>query len=88
MQKKTRKSTLPESELLQDVGAQIRSCRKLAGLSIADVSALLYLKDNSPNIYRIEAGQRNISLKILHKLASAVNAEIHISLIPVSSEES
>ncbi|WP_025686054.1 helix-turn-helix domain-containing protein [Paenibacillus maysiensis] len=61
------------SDLLKLVGARIRNLRKQRGLSQAKLAELSELQDSY--IGGIERGERNISLKSIDKITSALEVE-------------
>lgn len=60
------------------VGEEVRRARKLAGLTQAEVAARL---DTSPTyVTNVEAGRLNLTLGQLTRVASAIGADLQVSL--------
>jgi transcriptional regulator with XRE-family HTH domain len=68
------------------VGQEVRRARKAAGLTQADVAARL---ETSPTyVTNVEAGRLNLTLGQLARVASAIGAELQVSLPLVTFESS
>jgi transcriptional regulator with XRE-family HTH domain len=64
----------PGAELQKLFGANLRAARMKAGLSQTDVAALSGIAQQS--ISQIEAGQHNLTLKTMDKLARVVSRDV------------
>jgi XRE family transcriptional regulator, regulator of sulfur utilization len=67
-------------QMLRDFGAQVRLIREQAGLSQETVAARMGV--SQPNISEIEGGQVNVSLRTIMRLASAIECEMLLQLLP------
>jgi transcriptional regulator with XRE-family HTH domain len=72
--------TEDEDQILRDFGAQFRLAREYAGLSQEVVAERLGM--TQPNVSEIERGQVNVTLKMMVRLASAVNGALSLHLMP------
>ncbi len=61
-----------------EISYQILQLRKKRGLSQSDLAKKI--GTNQSNVARIESGQQNCTIKLLDRIAYALNAELQVSL--------
>lgn len=62
-----------------NIGEQIKIRRKERGLTMEELAGLCELSSKRV-IYDYEVGRKNVSLKVLQKIADALGCELQISL--------
>lgn len=68
-----------KTNLLQNIGSQIKQARLTAGLSVQKLSDKA--GTSQPALSDIENGKRNISIFVLQKIAKALKKNLEINLI-------
>lgn len=74
-----------DDRLLREFGAQLRFAREQVGLSQDAVAGRVGTGWVQSNISAIEAGQVNVSLRTMVRLAEAVGGALSLHLLPPSS---
>lgn len=69
-------SSMQKSDLLKNIGKNIKTLRESKGLSQVDLVGLIEGKIDTTNISRIESGRTNPTIHTLYRIATALNVEL------------
>lgn len=62
-------------QLIKHIGENIVEIRKIKGLKQSDLAAIIDMEDSS--LRRIERGRTNTTIKMLFRIASALEVDFH-----------
>lgn len=64
--------------LVTEIGKQIRERRKILGITQPDLAEMAGISVNT--LYKIETGQANPTIKVLHKIAEILGMEFTLTV--------